>query len=106
MPGFAFSRVGPWDVGSPPSPSVICLTFRTMLRYDCHLLLSGASLHTRAPLPAVLASFVCDAAYPEACIPPYPRDLICGDIPYRRFRVMPPDPHGHDRDGVGIRCER
>ncbi|MBW4564628.1 MAG: excalibur calcium-binding domain-containing protein [Mojavia pulchra JT2-VF2] len=25
---------------------------------------------------------------------------------YRRFRVMPPDPHGFDRDGDGVGCER
>ncbi|PZN06285.1 thermonuclease family protein [Thermaerobacter composti] len=49
----------------------------------------------------------CDPAYPDVCIPSPPPDLDCGDIPYRDFRVLPPDPHrldGWDRDGVG--CER
>ena len=48
----------------------------------------------------------CDPAYPGVCIPPPPPDLDCGDVPHRRFRVLPPDPHRFDgnRDGVG--CER
>lgn len=48
----------------------------------------------------------CDPAYPDVCIPPPPPDLDCGDIVYRRFRVLPPDPHRFDRDGDGIGCER
>jgi micrococcal nuclease len=47
----------------------------------------------------------CDSAYPGVCIPPPPPDLDCGEIPYRRFKVMPPDPHGVDRDRDGIGCE-
>lgn len=47
----------------------------------------------------------CDAAYPDVCIAPPPPDLDCPDIPYRRFRVLPPDPHHFDGDGDGIGCE-
>ncbi|TLZ65648.1 MAG: thermonuclease family protein [Methanobacteriota archaeon] len=47
----------------------------------------------------------CDPAYPDVCIPPPPPDLDCKDIPYRRFRVLPPDPHHFDADGDGIGCE-
>lgn len=47
----------------------------------------------------------CDAAYPVVCIPPPPPDLDCGEIPYRRFRVVPPDPHRFDADKDGIGCE-
>lgn len=48
----------------------------------------------------------CDPAYPGVCIPPAPPDLDCGDIPYRRFRVLAPDPHNFDgRDHDGIGCE-
>ena len=47
----------------------------------------------------------CDPAYPDVCIPPPPPDLDCKDIPYRRFRVLPPDPHHFDLDGDGIGCE-
>ncbi len=48
----------------------------------------------------------CDPAYPDVCIPPPPPDLDCPDIPYRRFRVLPPDPHRFDGDHDGIGCER
>lgn len=47
----------------------------------------------------------CDPAYPDVCIPPPPPDLDCADIPYRDFRVLPPDPHRFDGDGDGIGCE-
>jgi micrococcal nuclease len=47
----------------------------------------------------------CDASYPTVCIAPPPPDLDCGDIPFRRFRVVPPDPHGFDGDHDGIGCE-
>ncbi|MHC0061364.1 SDR family NAD(P)-dependent oxidoreductase [Nostoc sp. UIC 10890] len=33
-------------------------------------------------------------------------DLNCRDISQRRLKVLPPDPHGFDRDGDGIGCER
>ncbi len=48
----------------------------------------------------------CDPSYPDVCIPPPPPDLDCRDIPYRHFRVLPPDSHRFDRDGDGIGCER
>lgn len=47
----------------------------------------------------------CDPSYPDVCIPSPPPDLDCGDIPYRRFRVLPPDPHFFDGDGDGVGCE-
>ena len=47
----------------------------------------------------------CDPAYPTVCIPSPPPDLNCADIPYRNFRVLPPDPHHFDGDGDGIGCE-
>ncbi|HEX6945795.1 MAG TPA: lamin tail domain-containing protein [Acidimicrobiia bacterium] len=47
----------------------------------------------------------CDPSYPTVCIQPYPPDLDCGDIPFRRFQVLPPDPHGFDGDNDGIGCE-
>jgi micrococcal nuclease len=59
---------------------------------------------TAAPRTAAPAN--CDPAYPTVCIPPPPPDLDCGDVPYRRFQVLPPDPHrfdGNDNDGLG--CE-
>jgi hypothetical protein len=47
----------------------------------------------------------CSPAYPTVCIPPPPPDLNCGDVPYRRFTVLPPDPHHFDGDHDGIGCE-
>lgn len=47
----------------------------------------------------------CDPSYPTVCIPPGPPDLDCGDIPYRRFEALPPDPHKLDRNQDGIACE-
>lgn len=47
----------------------------------------------------------CSAAYPTVCIPPPPPDLNCADITFRRFVVLPPDPHHFDGDGDGIGCE-
>jgi micrococcal nuclease len=47
----------------------------------------------------------CDPSYPTVCIPPPPPDLDCGDISYRRFTVLPPDPHHFDGDTDGIGCE-
>ena len=47
----------------------------------------------------------CDPSYPTVCIPPPPPDLDCSDISYRRFEVLPPDPHRFDGDHDGIGCE-
>ena len=48
----------------------------------------------------------CDPSYPDVCIPPSPPDLDCGDIQYRNFKVLPPDPHKFDSDKDGIGCEK
>ncbi len=56
-----------------------------------------------APQPPVDAG--CDPSYPGVCIPPFPPDLDCGQIGFRRFQVVPPDPHGFDGDGDGVGCE-
>ncbi|MEZ4868790.1 MAG: hypothetical protein R3C14_46125 [Caldilineaceae bacterium] len=61
------------------------------------------STATATPTEATGAG--CDPSYPTVCIPPPPPDLDCGDIPYRRFTVRPPDPHNFDRDHDGIGCE-
>ncbi|WP_375515818.1 hypothetical protein [uncultured Nostoc sp.] len=50
--------------------------------------------------------FNCDPSYPDFCIPQNSPDLNCRrDITQRRFKVLPPDPHGFDGDGDGIGCE-
>jgi len=47
----------------------------------------------------------CDPSYPTVCIPSPPPDLDCGDITYRKFVVLQPDPHRFDGDKDGIGCE-
>jgi micrococcal nuclease len=47
----------------------------------------------------------CDSSYPDICIAPYPPDLNCDDIQNKNFEVLPPDPHGFDREEDGIGCE-
>ena len=47
----------------------------------------------------------CAPSYPGVCIPPYPPDLDCSDVPHRRFRVVGNDPHGFDGDRDGVGCE-
>ena len=47
----------------------------------------------------------CDPSYPDVCITPYPPDLNCPDVAYKDFSVLPPDPHGFDRDADGSGCE-
>jgi micrococcal nuclease len=51
-------------------------------------------------------SGTCDTSYPDACIPPSPPDLDCGDVSARRFTVLAPDPHRFDGDADGVGCER
>lgn len=48
----------------------------------------------------------CDPAYPTVCIPPPPPDLDCRDVPYKRFQVLPPDPHNFDGNHDGEGCEK
>ncbi len=59
-----------------------------------------------SPTPTPTKENQCDPSYPDVCIPPYPPDLDCSDIPYRNFRALPPDPHRFDGDKDGIGCEK
>ena len=60
---------------------------------------------TATPAPPTAAGPECDPSYPGICIPPNSPDLDCGEIGYRRFQVLPPDPHRFDGDHDGIGCE-
>ena len=64
---------------------------------------SGAESPKETTAPG---SDACDPAYPSICIPSPPPDLDCGEISARRFVVLPPDPHGFDRDKDGVGCEQ
>jgi hypothetical protein len=67
---------------------------------------------TQPPAPEVIppplpSAGNCDPSYPDVCIPPVSEvgDLDCGDITFRRFTVLPPDPHNFDGDNDGVGCE-
>ena len=60
---------------------------------------------TNPPAPTQPPNTNCHPSYPDVCIPFYPPDLDCKDIPYRNFRVTGPDPHGFDGDHDGWGCE-
>jgi micrococcal nuclease len=69
---------------------------------------------TPLPIPATVGasqapaqSGSCDPSYPTVCIAPPSQvgDLDCKDVPYRRFEVLPPDPHHFDTDHDGVGCE-
>ncbi len=96
----------------PPDSSCV-LTFATAER---HAREEGQGMWaaTPTPKPQPTATYKpaptqrsgdCDPAYPTVCIPSPPPDLDCKDIPYRRFRVLPPDPHRFDGDHDGVGCE-
>src|SRR6059036_1361944 len=57
------------------------------------------------PQSALLPATECDPAYPTVCIPSPSPDLDCKDITFRRFTVLPPDPHRFDGDHDGVGCE-
>ena len=73
------------------------------------LLLGLSSITFFSGIPTIDATIIgndnCDPSYPDTCIPSPPPDLDCGEISDKRFQVVPPDPHGFDRDGDGIGCE-
>lgn len=66
---------------------------------------AGPATATVAPAGPTVVPADCSPAYPDVCIPAPPPDLDCGDIPFRRFAVRPPDPHRFDLDFDGIGCE-
>lgn len=47
----------------------------------------------------------CDPSYPYVCISWPPPDLNRPDIPYRDFKILPPDSHAFDRDENSRDCE-
>lgn len=60
---------------------------------------------TLADTTTTTAQANCHPSYPDFCIPPPPPDLNCGDIGYKNFTVLPPDPHGFDGNNDGVGCE-
>ncbi len=67
--------------------------------------ISPPPMNTLPPAPPPVTRN-CDPSYPDVCIAPPPPDLNCKDVPYKNFRVLPPDSHHFDGDHDGIGCER
>jgi micrococcal nuclease len=63
------------------------------------------SAGTPAPPSPPTSGGGCDPNYAGACVPVYPPDVNCGDIPDRNFRVVGTDVHNFDVDHDGIACE-
>jgi hypothetical protein len=63
-------------------------------------------LNTNPQEQQVSSKTNCDPAYPSLCISLNSPNLKCSDIKERDFKVLKPDPHGFDRDGNGIGCEK
>lgn len=62
---------------------------------------------TVQPVQTGLPATGCNPYYPDVCIHDNPR-LNCTVLKAKgisKFRVLPPDPLGYDRDGDGIGCE-
>ncbi|MDP8977788.1 MAG: thermonuclease family protein, partial [Actinomycetota bacterium] len=47
----------------------------------------------------------CEPGYRGACVPAYPPDVDCGQIPDTGFASVGADPHGLDDDDDGVACE-
>ena len=81
-----------------PGPQCVYLTSLEGLPASTPTREPSTPVPTRDPLR-------CHPSYPTVCIPPPPPNLICRQIDYRNFVVLPPDPHGFDGDEDGIGCE-
>jgi hypothetical protein len=80
----------------------ITLTVLSPVRW---LYVPALTVPISTPQPTATPRPNCDASYPDVCIPSPPPLLNCGQITYRNFRVLPPDPHRFDADQDGIGCE-
>lgn len=95
--GFAYASTYP--------PDVACSNFFASAQHDSQAAQFGFWAPSLQPTSKSVNAGKCDPSYPGVCIAPPPPDLDCKDIPYRRFQVLPPDPHRFDGDGDGIGCE-
>ena len=91
------------------APDTACVSAFETAQRKAQLVKLGVWLPTpEVYIPVITggdATAICDPSYPGVCIPPGPPDLDCGDVQYRRFQVLSPDPHSFDRDGDGVGCE-
>lgn len=97
------NRLGTWSACSSTSTSTATTSTSTV---TTPLPIVPPPPTTTNPSPPAGS---CAPSYPDVCIPPPPPDLDCGQIPYKRFRVVhtvpSPDPHRFDGDKDGVGCE-
>ena len=89
-------------------PDIKCHNLFEKLESDAQAAQVGLWTSTTPTIPIISNETTetnCDPSYPGVCIPPAPPELNCGDIPYKNFIVLPPDPHGFDKNYDGIGCE-
>lgn len=89
------------DVEIPPKSSTTTSTMPTTSTAPS----TTSSTTTSTSSTTTTTTQQCDSSYPTVCIPPYPPDLNCGDITYKNFQVLEPDPHGFDGNNDGIGCQ-
>ena len=88
----AYTSFMPATLHEPPTPTTA-------------LIMTPTIAPTAAPTTTPTRPPNCHPSYPTVCIPAPPPDLNCDDVPYVDFPVVPPDPHGFDRDKDGKGCE-
>jgi hypothetical protein len=89
-----------------PPPTVTATAFPPAMPPTVTPLPPTATARPALPTALPTRGANCSPAYPTVCIAPPPPDLDCKDIPYRRFVVLPPDPHRFDSDHNGLGCEQ
>ncbi len=105
----------PTPTVAPPSVATATATATPPARTPAALTPTPTIAPTPAPIPTAVPTaepVACDPSYPDVCLPRGAADYDCsggsGNGPNYiggPVRVLPPDPHGLDRDRDGVGCE-
>lgn len=101
----SFYSCNPTTTNKYPIPLSVYMFKETELEFCCQLTKDSPEVCKKVIVPPLCKIQNCDTSYPTVCIPSPPPDLDCGEIGYRNFEVLPPDPHRFDGDKNGIGCE-
>ncbi len=100
------SLAGAPTVTAVPSPTVLVSPTMRPIPSSTRTSVPPSPTRTTRPSPTQTVAPQCDPSYPTVCIPSPPPMLSCDEVEFRDFVVLPPDPHGFDRNQNGIGCER